>query len=337
MESSAFLASSLVTMCLVLRNRPRAALLIGAATIYLRPEGVLLLVVAAVALVVAPLDPRRKLLSAAFACLVIGCPALLIRSYYGAFLPHSIVAKSTMRSEPGEVLAMFFWPSGSPLQTAFTIAAPIALALLWRRSAFLRLFAAWAIVYVTAYIVRQPPMWTWYALPFYALKAVIAGAALAFVFEHYLPRRVPAERVQYAGALVSSGACALALVAVFGPSPVRIHIYAPMEDWCTANMAGHQTIAAADIGAIGYYCNAYIIDLSGLVWPDRYHRHRFNVPRRIVELEKPDFVLAQVSDNWISLFDPRAPLRQMYRPVVRFSKRGVKDVNVPIATLPSLW
>jgi hypothetical protein len=337
MESSAFVASSLITMHLLLRGRPAAALLLAAATIYLRPEGVLLLAAAAVGLLFAPLDRRRKVLCAALACLVVAAPALVIRSYYGAFLPHSMVAKATMESVPGAVAAAFFWPEGSLLQKALTLVAPIALAVVWRRSAFLRVFAVWVAVYVSAYLWRQPVMWTWYAVPVYVFKAVIAGAALGILVERYLPRLVPRERFQYRAALIGSSAFALALVFVAGPSPVRRHVYEPMKDWCEANTTGRETIAAGDIGAIGYYCNAYIIDLSGLVWPPRFERHLFNRPMRIVEIEKPDFILAEVSDRRIILFDPERTLGRMYRPIVRFSRQGLKDVNVPITALPKGW
>ncbi|HXE81179.1 MAG TPA: hypothetical protein VNK41_10540 [Vicinamibacterales bacterium] len=337
MESSLFVAGSLVIMHLLLEGRAAAALSLAAAVCFIRPEGMLLLGAAGFALLRSPLSWNRKAQSAALAGLILGGPALLIWRYYGSLLPHSVVAKATMHSDLGDVLTIFFWPSASPLQGVLTIAAPIALALLWRRSRFIRAFAIWSAVYAAAYAWRQPPMWTWYGQPIYVLKAVLAGAAVGFLIERHAPRLVPGGVMRYAGALAVSAGAALLLVAIGGTSHVRESVYDPMQRWCESRVTSSDRIVAADIGAVGYYCDAYVIDLSGLVWPDRYGRHQFHSPREIVEIEEPEFILADVTRHWTWLFDPDAPVRRQYRPAVRFSRRGLTDLDVPISELSPDW
>jgi hypothetical protein len=335
MESSLFLALSLLLIELLLQRWAVAAFPLASASLYVRPEGVLLWLASLALLAREHGRARLRTASLALGSAITLLPLLLMQLYYGSPAPQSVLSKGhKVGGSLWDVLTVFFFPPGSALQTVLTLLAVPGVAFAWRRSRFGRVLAVWLGIYVLAYLAARPHMWTWYALPVYCGKAVFAGVALAQLLRRAAPEspRLEARALSAAASLAVVAAAGMAFVA--GGSPVRRHVYRPLQAWCETNLRGGETIAAGDVGALGYYCDAFIYDLAGLVWADRW---QFADHLEVVETEKPDYIFAETASYWSSLFDPGSPLRQRYRPVQRFSPSGHTEVAMPSTELAPGW
>jgi hypothetical protein len=262
-------------------------------------------------------------------------PLAILDATYGSFLPQSVAAKGQMRgSGLFEVLRMFFFPGGSVIQSVLTLLAPLGLVLAWSRLRFVRALALWTGVYVLAYALARPPMWTWYGLPVYFAKAVLAGLAIAWLTRHLPPRALREWPRDLVGGLAAAAFFAAVVTIGAGASPVRTHVYEPLRAWCSAHTTGRETIAAGDVGAVGYYCNAFIYDLAGLTWPERM---QFKNHLEVITALKPTHIFAEASDYWRDLYDPGSDLRRVYHPVIRFSRNGQRNPDIPPAQLTRGW
>jgi hypothetical protein len=120
------------------------------------------------------------------------------------------------------------------------------------------------------------------------------------------------------------GAVFLTSVAhTIGVAPMTRNIYEPLHLWCARHVHPTDKIAASDIGAIGYYSDAYIYDLAGLVWPEVFQYK--NVYAAILA-KRPKFVFANVISGSQEMFDVNSELGRLYEPVARFARSGSKDV-----------
>jgi hypothetical protein len=329
MESSLFLALSVTVLNLVVRN-PGLAFVVASAACWVRPEGGVLWLASLGALAL------RWRIRATWAWFTTGVivtvlPFVFIYLYYGVLLPQSVVSKSHMVSGGlMGVIEIFFLPPGNPAQWALTILTPIGLAISWRRSALFTA-ALWVAVYVLAYAIARPPMWTWYALPVYWSKTLFAGVATVWLLKSVTPRMLASAKLALAAALLLSTSIAVVSTVLFGASPVRRNVYEPLRDWCRVNPTiGRETIAAGDVGALGFYCNAFIYDLAGLVWPEY---RQFTSHLQVVDIKKPDYIFAETSAYWRELYDPTSELRQIYEPVARFSRYGTHDLSPRLENL----
>ncbi|MEO6709082.1 MAG: hypothetical protein ABI054_02075, partial [Planctomycetota bacterium] len=98
------------------------------------------------------------------------------------------------------------------------------------------------------------------------------------------------------------------------------------------------TILASDIGAIGWYTNARILDSMGLVWPEA-----LSTPRQVDQIRKylPDYAILVVRRNRLEPFRLNdLALAAKYRPIRRFNeynKSGLDKLEPDIAELPDWW
>lgn len=331
MEASLFLACSVLAVYLISTDRPGAALILASLAFYVRPESVLLAGFAALSLL---RNPRgRALLEAAGSALILGIPLLVIWSHYGSPLPSSVIAKGRyVGGGVWQVLRIFFFPPDY-IQGIMSVAALVGLPLLWKRSRFGAWLTGWTAAYVLAYVSARPLVFTWYALPVYFTVAIGAGAAAARFTETFgigFRRWWP----EFAAALALSIAMWGAVWIVVGVAPVTKNVYSPLRAWCTRNIQPGDTVAAGDVGAVGYFSDAYIYDLDGLVWPQRFD---YRGARAAILARRPKFILAIVSRYNRELFDPSSKLGLLYRPVARFSKFGSTNIHIKSGELPDGW
>ncbi len=337
MESSLFLFLSVCILGLLERNAIHPALLLASVCPYLRPEGVVLWMICLTHVLASqPKGQRHRSLAAILLAVALSLiPLALMYAYYGTVVPQSVIAKGhKVGSSLAEVLHIFLFPSRSPLQTALTFVAPVGLMVAWRRSRYVRLACVWAGLYLGAYLVARPEVWTWYALPVYFVKSLLGGIGFWYVFHTYIPlTKKLSEHLMPMSAAASILVAVVMLIGV-GRSPVQKHIYEPLASWCETIKPG-DTIAAGDIGAVGYYCRrAFIYDLAGLVWPERrvYRTHL-----EVITSKKPDYILAETVRYWGALYEPQSPLHQQYEPITRFSPSGSTDVTLSASELAPRW
>jgi arabinofuranosyltransferase len=333
MESGPFVLAAFGVVLLLSRKREGAATILSAAAVYLRPESVLLLLISAARLWIR--RPRtRAVATTGLSMLILLLPLGLFAAYYGSVLPQSVASKAHLSDGSLiEVARHFFFPGPGPLQTILTILALMGLRECWSRSAALRWLLIWTGGYAAAYLVARPHMWTWYALPVYFAKVVISGVFLGGIVERVAGGRFRLLRSAWA-AVTASAAVALALVVWAGASPARRHVYEPLADWCRKNVRAGDTIAASDVGAVGYYSKGFVYDLAGLVWSERW---KYGVAREVILAKHPDFIFAQTCSDWDELYARETELGRMYEPVHRFSPSGSQVVHLEPAQLAPGW
>ena len=334
MESSLFLALSVLIILLLTQQRYTLAVALASASVYIRPEAALLLMISVVLTLRAGLN-NKAVKSLSLGAAIVLVPLFFMYQYYGTILPQSLISKSSVEGATGiGVLLFFFFPRGSLVQTLYTLMAPVGVALATRKSKFATILLVWASLYVTAYVLGSPGMFRWYGLPVYFAKAVFAGIALSLIVPEVARSSKSFLKYSLAAATSLSFVVALSMYLVVGASPVRRNVYEPLRIWCTENTNQKTTIAAGDIGAIGYYSDAFIYDLAGLVWPGR---HDYGSHLEIVDVKKPDFIFAEFAEYWRELFDPRSDLRRTYKPVKRFSRNGERSLTAPLEDLAGGW
>jgi hypothetical protein len=333
MESSLFLAITMAVAFLLGRGQAAWALVVSSAAIFVRPEAAWLWLVCLGALWLQPGKLHRGPWTVAAIALIV-LASLGLWLYFGSPLPNSVASKARgVGGSLTEVLLIFFFPKESPVQSVLTILAIPGVVAVFRRSAASRWLLVWTAGYIAAYLLARPAMWTWYALPVYGAKALCAAVFVGTVLARLGGARVRMWLTPWVAACAAA-AFGVLLAVIAGASPVRRFVYQPLEAWCGEHVTRGQAIAAGDVGAIGYWSEAFIYDLAGLVWRDRW---RYASTRDVILTTKPDFVFAGASQYWAELFDPRSELRQLYKPVKRFSRYGNTNLEPTVSELAPGW
>ena len=303
METSVFIFLLTLTAYLYVIDTTRLAAITGALALLTRPDGVLLVAPLMLDLVVRRLRQRRFPWGEVGLFLLVMAPwAVFATLYFGSPVPQSIAAKiAVYRLAPDaafirmlqhygtpffehEVLGRF-WPlAGLMLYLALSLLAGVSLV---RRQPRAWPLAAFPWLYALAYGLADPLIFRWYLappLPFYFLL-ILAG--LQRVADDVAQAAARARRGARAP---RSGRVALAVAAlVFAPlslnawtlrpdhGPTRPapemawHLlelyYTEVGHTLAGRTGGLVTVAAGDVGALGYYSGARIIDTVGLVSP----------------------------------------------------------------------
>jgi hypothetical protein len=337
MEADLFLLTSLTALFLTRRGRPVAGIALAALACFLRPEGVLLLGLLFVMLVLGP--SRGRLPSALLVALVIVAPpVVLLTRLYGSPLPHSMQAKAILphlRPDAWSVFKMFL--AYDPLAWA---CLGLGVWGAWKSARDPRfrgqlLLGVWALGYVAAYALARPKIWSWYGEPVYYVEALFAAIGSLILLESLARSRERGQTliVRWAPALLALPCLVwLATWKVEGPSGVTTNVFRPLASWCRSQPdLSHATIAAVDIGAVGYYSNATIYDLAGLVWPGAIEAHSLD---EVIAGKRPDYLFLNANEN---TRESLARWRGDYSPTLRFSISGAKDLTLADVPPKDTW
>ena len=331
MESVLFVAVSVWAFYLLLRGSANLALILAALSVWLRPEGVLTFaIVAGYGLL-----KKKKFHWYGFiaAGLVIVLPAFLLYSYFGSALPQSVAAKSESIGSPFlYVVNLFLGWDRDPFQFLLTITTVILLPIVLKRSAFCRLLGVWAGLYLIAYLLARPQVWSWYALPVYYYKCLVTGFGFAIILERiraYVSVKKIVPGLAFIMPLVLWGGIALKV----GEAPSRIHVFQPLEQFCKANVTASDSLYTQDIGAAGYYSDAFILDHFGLVWPDIVNYRPW---QNLLKELRPKWAMI-VTRNQYREYVADEELIDIYRPVARMSKYGTTDFSPDTTSLKRGW
>lgn len=312
--------------------------LLAALACTVRPEAVLF-VAALAAFHVRSL--RQLCLFAAPVAIVGALYAGVLTHVYGSPIPQSVRAKADNHGlgvQSARVLAIFsqaFAPSAYALALLPIALLGIALAFLWRSAT--RAFVAFALAVVTAYALAGAKTWGWYFYAPLAAWSIALGLGCEAAFD-FAARA--AQRVERAGkwapfALASLSVVAVAAVARLRPDRVTPFVYEPMREWCESAQlsARGARIVASDIGALGFFSDALILDSEGLVWPQGLGSlYQVDVVRE----QDPEYAMFVANQARLATF-LRDPVAQRYEPVARFNVRGDRELHPPIETLPDRW
>lgn len=299
MESFMFSALTLWSLYVVSRGRYTVAALLSGLSSLARPEGVLVVVTCAIGWLT---HSRRNLVGYVLAL----CPILLwlvfAQAYFGTVVPHSILAKARplYPLPKGAGLEQMVdwittWTFGERLWTLRAIKPALALQLAEVAilavvsSRALRRLNAWAAallfaLFIGFYSITNAKVVPWYLPAIYAVWFIllVVGAPLAmdWLTSRCSPRVVGGHSmsalryVPLALVLACSTGDglreALASAWILKPSPVRLRVvgYERAARWMNLHFPQDTTVAAPEIGALGYYWKGRVLDTSGLVSPE---------------------------------------------------------------------
>jgi hypothetical protein len=306
METSVAILLLVATASLFLRGHGRLTAAAAGLALLARPDSALLVLPIALARLI---EKRRRLPWAeALVGLAVLAPWLVFAGlYFGSPLPHSIAAKTVAyRLAPEAALVRLLQHYGTPffehlalgpVGIALGLVLYPALALIGTLASLRRCPRAWPLfaypwLYLAVFAAANPLIFRWYLappLPFYFL-AIVAGAAEVIAkAAQAITRRVAWARP----GLSAAGLAALtALWAAFSlkawttrldhgpthPAPAMAWhqlelLYEGIGRRLAVEAPPGSTVAAGDVGALGYYSGARILDTVGLMSPEaaRYY------------------------------------------------------------------
>jgi succinoglycan biosynthesis protein ExoA len=325
LESSLFLLAVLLAFASAGAGRPSRAAGLAGLSYFVRPEGALagLIAVARAALA---RRWREAALMAALGGAVFAAGVALIWSVYGAPLSFSLVAKSGW---PGSSLSVLVRTLAAPDLIGATVSASAILfgatLLRVRLTAPLTMLASFTALYAAGFMIVRPYACPWYGYPVFYAAALFAGLGAARAATAWKDAPFLAWAKHRTLALAPALAAA-ALTAAVASAVLRTHypyvqrnLYGGIAAWCASHAP--ETIAAYDVGAIGYHCRtARIIDLIGLV---SLHRAQGRSPASIIRAARPEFLFVNETKGHLAVANAVGG----YRPILLISEDGARTIS----------
>jgi hypothetical protein len=320
MESSLFLFMACLALSAMNEGMAKRAVVIASIAYFIRPEAVLL--VGAIALW--PLISKRDLkLSATLALIsaMIVAPVLwMLYHYYGTFIPQSVLAKSTVEK----------WSLWMVIK-GLMLSDPLCFVLLpltihgavraWKSEVYSKLWVAWIVPFALAYLISRPPVFKWYGEPVHYAEMLFSAYALQSLFtKREASRSKLLRQAVVNGLVVTIVAFWAVLLAVEGRSGVQHNMYYGFRDYFSEHPIKDDTLLCGDIGAVGYYSEAHIIDPYGLVTPDAL---KYDSLPADVWHYKPKYFMAYEIPWMIGHFNNNPWMLQDYQFVHHFDEEGV--------------
>lgn len=270
-----------------------------------RPEAVFLLLLWFVFLVI-DTDSRegvRRLIAGSLPpALIYGGWLLFARLYFGTFWPNTLAAKTAGGVGWDYVFdtltrqVKILGASDAVLGGALVAALVFGGRRMWpSRPAAQRLLPwVWVFALPVLYVMRGVPVLSRYLVPLMPVLAWLAWRAV----ERWWAGEEPVPEQRRGAAVLGVALAALALVQglLLYNNAVRPQVTSfsaglrqslvPWGKWFAENARPNATIAAPDIGALGYYSRRRVLDLAGLVSPGM-------IP--LLEREQPEDLVARFS------------------------------------------
>jgi hypothetical protein len=313
MEVDLFVFCGLGAFVLYQRQRVFLAVALGATAYFLRPEAVLIVAVLCLAEMFLAREPLRAMAMGALALAVVTPGLVTMQLVYGHFLSQSVLAKSAHAATPPlSVLQQLLAPE--PISGAIAVVGLVGVVLALCQRGVARLLAGWLLLYLAAYMLGGPKIWSWYDFMPLTVATMFAGYAAS-----KLSARWRLRHLDWAvAAAVIAGWAMLGLWRY--PDRITRNIYEPLASVC-ADTSASDTILASDIGIVGYRCPGFIEDAAALVWPPAKD---YRTEWEIVAATKPSYLFLNVTGSMLQHMSS-APLASVYRPVRRFAADGNPD------------
>ncbi len=311
-------------------RRPSWSGVLAAACCLVRPES--LFFVAAMAWT--QRKDRRALVRFVVPIVVIGTfAATILTLVYGKPIPQSVIAKASHASlmsrlsRVGDILSDAFGPI-LPMRVFVPIAAIGYVRGLCGGSRMRSLFAM-SLAMVASYILVGTKTWGWYFYVPLVVWVIALGLGAESIVERLALLRVlnrDSRAIRMMAPMFAVVSIALMIYAKEKhPDPITPRVYQQLEIFSkTAHLADRKVnVLASDIGAIGFYSNARILDSEGLVWPEalQYH-HQVDLVRAF----NPEYVIWVVKKDRLGQFLADAELSSRYRPIRRFNENNDREL-----------
>jgi 4-amino-4-deoxy-L-arabinose transferase-like glycosyltransferase len=287
METPFFVLTILTSIYMYILERPSLSAAIAGLAALVRPEGGFLVAIILAHLSVSRRRPPWKE-SAVIASVLL--PWFLFSTwYFGSPVPNSVIAKARAYVMLSRLeffpIAVRFW-GGSPfwgqqtvprlvyalLNGVFLVSLYLlVLRLDWRSGSKAVVFWLYPVVFVLAFAFANPFIMPWHLaplLPFWLVALAKGIITLVKVLAKHLPDH--RRRLLVTGALLAIQIPALDIVTevrLGAPLSQREDLYRALAVRLRKQVSGNSVIAASEIGTLGYYSSAYILDTVGLVSP----------------------------------------------------------------------
>jgi hypothetical protein len=329
MEMSAYLACSIFAVLVYARGKKNTASVLGAILYFVRPEALILLTIMITLEFLRDKKTAVQMSLLAAGTLII--PLLFVNHFYGQFLPESVISKSKGSTSLAAVVRQLF--ASDPVAVFLVVPAILGLVVMIRKARISPIVMIWAGLSAAAYIVVRPKMWSWYGQPVYYSVILASAIGLLRLVDWKMPVRRTIRTGLGTAVCIFPLAAWLFLLAKQGQSPVTVNVYKPLGSWCRSHVKEGDRIMASDIGAVGYYSNARIYDLAGLVTPLTKH---YGSLSDLIQEELPDFLFLNSTRFTVTMMKAEN-LRSIYRPVARFSKNGKTQLDLDADKFPEHW
>lgn len=330
METALFTLFAAETLRLFLEERHRAAFVAGALLVLTRPEGVFLVAVLLVA---------RRIESGGWGewrdfvapALLLGVHSVFALVYYGSLLPLSAAAKlgqGASRLWGGFVRALFdYYPaafSAAPEHRVlvWVLLGLAALGLLHKSSRPLtRLLLPFLALYTLFFHLANVPPQAWYAGIYFSFLWFYSVVGLAML----APRR--------RGWLGRRGLMLAVVLSVTVYQQVHLsgrtvglvaRDYRDAGVWIERNTPETASVAAVEIGTLGWYSRRPIIDILGLVTPGNAKLIANRDLFAWTGLYRPDYLLVHEPARELEAGAKRLEHAGLYRGVESFNVNGLR-------------
>jgi hypothetical protein len=262
---------------------------------------------------------RRVPLAEVAACLLVLAPWILYAATtFGAVLPHTLAAKRAQGASGlwGRGWLMLYEGPGVVLtfSRSWWVLAPLlglAVAGAWRLPGSPRALLLYGLGLTAAYTGLNVPAYHWYFAPLMLGLCVAAGAGIPWLLAVAPGRR---WRVGVAGAV--SALLAMQVVAAYvccGPHQA----YRDLGGWLRAATPPGASVAAAEIGHLGWYSERPIVDMVGLVSPGVAARLRVGDAGWWLQAYRPDYLVFHEPPWAVEAAAMRTPAFRAYELVTR--------------------
>lgn len=265
---------------------------------------------------------------------------------FGSPLPNSVAAKVSAASVPGAysfLKGILLWGAvyqrRSGLYILFLPLSLLGIVQLRHAGRAWRLIVVWAALYVIAYTLLGAPTYAWYYAPLVSAGAITVALGLLFLFNFF---HLLADRMRLTATTPILLTGLLLVLIIYGQTSSaiwshqgqmlepRVRLYQTASDWFLANSDEDASIAALEIGALGYYSRRRMIDLYGLVTPELVpylsHGVEYTIEEALQRYE-PDFIVDVPTESWVPIIATDW-FKAAYRPVARISDQGVGPLTI---------
>jgi arabinofuranosyltransferase len=330
METSLVICLITATFYFHFKRRPIAAALCGAMSILARPDALLAVLPLLLLRVYQSFPGKRKGRNNSIhfsELLAFGVPLLfwilIAWNYYGSPIPHSITAKtSAYLLAPGESFIRLLQHYSTPFMGQMTLGSqwvwiglflyPILFGLgslyLIRQRSESWVWLAYPWVYLSVFSMANPLIFRWYLAP--PLPALMMGILLG-------SERISADlRTPLPTYLIAAAAFVLTLNAwtllpdhgLKRPAPEMAFIkleqlYQEVGEELRPLVKTGDVIAAGDIGALGYYSRAPILDTLGLVSPEVDHYYPIPEDQIITNYAIPADLIIETQPQYLVVLE----------------------------------
>lgn len=331
METALFTLLVTGTFFLYRLKRYDFALILASLALLCRPEGAIVMAIITVAVIFR--GGKAAIPKFILPLLLLASWSLFSLGYFGALVPNSIPAKLALYSETGSGSSLehaaYLFALHSPfgwISTLLAMAGVILLAVRRRLPVPEILLVLIMLLFLT---FSHTHLFFWYVVPIYPIYSILVAVPL-LTFLDALPhfqrhKRLAALAVGIVIAIPLIAATVSTAESYRSEQDVLERVHKRIGLYLAENVKHGGLVAAEDIGYIGFYSGATILDRDGLVSPEAIP---YNISGRYIQLiedARPEWLVAAANSR-LSGFLKDPWLIDNYQRVRRYSYSNVEYV-----------